>query len=102
MVTILPPDLSTTFLAAALVPLILGFLVGIIAKGIMKVLVAAALLVIILIALGVVAPNQIIGPIVSLFKSGQAYTSQVNRISGYLPYSSITFIIGLAVGFFKG
>jgi hypothetical protein len=33
--------------------------------------------------------------------SGPALTSKVSQIAGYLPYSSITFIIGLAVGFFK-
>ena len=30
-----------------------------------------------------------------------ALTSKVSQIAGYLPYSSVTFIIGLAVGFFK-
>ncbi len=102
MVTILPPDLSTTFLAAVLVPLIIGFLVGVIAKGVMKVGAAIALLVIVLIAVGTITPDQVIGPIVAFFRSGQAYTTKVSQISGYLPYSSLTFILGLVVGFFRG
>lgn len=102
MVVILPPDLSTTFLAALIVPLILGFLVGLIAKGLLKVGVAIAVLILVLIAIGTITPSQIIGPLVSLFKSGEAYTSKVNQISGYLPYSSVTFLLGLVVGFFKG
>ena len=102
MVAILPPDLSTTFLAALLVPLILGFLVGLIAKGLLKVGIAIAVLVVVLIALGAITPNQVIGPLVALFRSGGAYTSKVNQISGYLPYSSVTFLVGLVVGFFKG
>ena len=91
-----------TFLAALLVPLILGFLVGIIAKGLMKVGVAIALIILILIALGTITPSQVIGPLVSLFRSGSAYTTKVSQISGYLPYSSLTFLVGVVVGFFKG
>lgn len=102
MVTILPPDLSTTFLAALLVPLILGFLVGIIAKGLLKVGIAIALLVIVLIAIGTITPGQVIGPVVALFRSGQGYTTKVDQITGYLPYSSVTFLVGLVVGFFRG
>jgi hypothetical protein len=102
MVSILPPDLSTTFLAALLVPLILGFLVGIIAKGLLKVGIAIALLVIVLIAIGTITPAQVIGPVVALFRSGQALTTKVDAIAGYLPYSSVTFLLGLVVGFFKG
>ena len=102
MVTLLPPDGSTTFLAALLVPLILGFLVGTIAKGIFKVAVAAGVLVLLLIVLGMISPQQIIGPVVSLFRTGSTYTDKVRQIAGYLPYSSLTFIIGLVVGFFKG
>lgn len=102
MVAILPPDSSTTFLAALLVPLIIGFLVGIIAKGIMKVAIAVAVLVFILIAIGMITPSQVLGPLVGLFRSGQSYTEKVTQIAGYLPYSSITFLVGLVVGFFKG
>ena len=102
MVTLLPPDGSTTFLAAIIVPLILGFLVGTIAKGIFKVAVAAGVLVLLLIVLGMISPQQIIGPVVGLFRTGSTYMDKVRQIAGYLPYSSLTFIVGLAVGFFKG
>src|SRR5713226_8569926 len=90
MVTLLPPDTSTTFLAAILVPLILGFLVGTIAKGIFKVAVAAGVLVLILIVLGMISPQQVIGPVVALFRTGSSYTGKVSQIAGYLPYSSVT------------
>ena len=102
MVTLLPPDGSTTFLAAILVPLILGFLVGTIAKGIFKVAVAAGVLVLLLIVLGMISPQEVIRPVVGLFRTGSTYTDKVRQIAGYLPYSSLTFIVGLAVGFFKG
>src|SRR5437016_14643335 len=94
MVTLLPPDGSTTFLAAILVPLILGFLVGTIAKGIFRVAVAVGVLVLLLIVLGMISPEQIIGPVVSLFRTGSTYTDKVRQIEGYLPYSSLHLLVG--------
>jgi uncharacterized membrane protein (Fun14 family) len=102
VVSILPPDLSTTFLVAAIVPLIIGFIVGLVIKSVLKIGVVLAILVIILILLGIVSPDQVLTPLLSLLKSGSALSSDVQRLAGYLPYSSITFIIGLAIGFLKG
>lgn len=101
MVTILPPDASVTFIVALLVPLVLGFLVGVIIKRAIAVGAAIAILVLILIFVGVLTPSQVIQPLVSLFRSGPALASKATQIAGYLPYSSVTFLIGLAVGFFK-
>ena len=101
LVSILPPDSSTTFLAAVVVPLIIGFLVGTIAKGVLKVGVALVVLIALLIVLGAISPDQVLGPIVALVRSGSTYVDKVKQVAGYLPYSSITFIVGLAVGFFK-
>ena len=102
MVDFLPPALTTTFLVATIAPLVVGFLVGIIAKTVLKLGVAIAVLLLILIALGIVDPNQIVGPLASMVTSGQTYAEKVKQIAGYLPYSSVAFLIGLAVGFFKG
>ena len=101
MATILPPDLSTTFVVSLLVPLVLGFLVGMVIKSAIKIGAAVAIIILLLIVVGALTPSQVIQPIVGLAKSGPALTQQVNRIAGYLPYSSVTFLIGLAVGFFK-
>jgi len=103
MVNFLAPDLSTTFLVAAIIPLIIGFIVGVIVKSALKIGIAIAVLVLLLIALGIITPDQVLTPLLSLIgKSGGALTSGVQRLAGYLPYSSVTFIIGLAVGFWKG
>jgi len=102
MAAILGPDLSLTFVAAVLVPLVLGFLVGVIAKAAIKIGVVIAIIIILLIALGFITPGQVIQPLVGIFKSGPSLASDASRIAGYLPYSSITFIIGLAIGFLKG
>lgn len=102
MVSLGIPDLSTTFLIAALVPLILGFIVGLIVKSVLKIGIALALLVIVLILLGVVTPGQVLTPLLGLVKSGSSLTNEVSRVASYLPYSSITFIIGLVIGFWRG
>ena len=102
MVSILPPDLSTTFLVAAILPLIIGFIVGVIIKSALKIGILIAVIVLILIAIGIITPAQVIQPLLSLFKSGSALSSEAQRVAGYLPYSSVTFLIGLAIGFLKG
>jgi hypothetical protein len=102
MVSFLPPDLSTTFLVAAILPLIIGFIVGVIIRSAIKIGIALAVLVVILIALGILTPGQVLQPMMGLVKSGPSLTSGVQRLAGYLPYSSITFILGLAIGLLKG
>lgn len=101
MAFILPPDLSVTFIVALIVPLVIGFLVGIVIKSALKIGAAVAIIVLLLIFVGILTPSQVIEPIMSLVRSGPSLTSKVSQIAGYLPYSSITFLIGLAVGFFK-
>jgi uncharacterized membrane protein (Fun14 family) len=105
MASILAPDLSTAFLVAIILPLIIGFIVGIILKSALKIGLALVLLVIILIALGIITPGQVIQPILSFVRSGSSLsslTAEAQRLAGYLPYSSLTFIIGLVIGFWKG
>jgi hypothetical protein len=102
MSSILPPDASITFIAALLVPLILGFLVGIIAKAAIRIGVAIAVIIVILILVGFLTPNQVIQPFVQLIRSGPALAPKVAQVAGYLPYSSLTFIVGFVIGFFKG
>ncbi|HYW82108.1 MAG TPA: hypothetical protein VFB30_02560 [Spirochaetia bacterium] len=102
MVTIAVPDLSTAFLVAAIVPLILGFLVGTVIKQALKIGAVIAIIVLLLIFVGVLTPSQVLQPIYSAFKgSGPQALTEAKRLSSYLPYSSITFLIGLAVGFYR-
>ena len=102
MASVLLPDVSITFIAALVVPLVIGLLVGIIAKAAIKIAVALVVIILLLIAIGFIQPNQVIQPLVQLFRSGPSLISKVNQIAGYLPYSSITFIVGFVIGFFRG
>jgi hypothetical protein len=102
MVTILPPDASTTFILSLIVPLVIGFLVGIVIKNAVKIGAAIAIIILLLIFGGIITPSQVIQPVLSFAQtSGPALTTKASRIAGYLPYSSITFLIGLAIGIFK-
>ena len=102
MVNFALPDLSYTFLAAVIAPLIIGFIIGVIIKSAIKIGIALAVIVILLIALGILSPGQVLQPLLSLYKSGPSLTQEAQRVAGYLPYSSLTFLIGLAIGFLKG
>jgi hypothetical protein len=101
MALILPPVASTTFILALVVPLAIGFLVGIVIKSALKIGAALAIIALLLIFIGILTPSQVIQPILSAVRSGPALTSKVQQVAGYLPYSSITFLIGLAIGFFR-
>jgi len=102
MVNFLPPDLSATFLVAAIVPLIIGFIIGVIIRSAIKIGIALAILIVLLIAVGVISPGQVLQPLLSLVKSGPSLEPYAQRVAGYLPYSSLTFLIGLAIGLLKG
>jgi hypothetical protein len=102
MTAILPPDGSLTFIGALLIPLVLGFLIGVVARAAIKIGLVLVVIVVILIALGFVDPNQLIQPLVQYVRSGPALVDKVNQIAGYLPYSSLGFLVGFIIGFFKG
>jgi uncharacterized membrane protein (Fun14 family) len=94
-----------TFIVAAVVPLVLGFIVGMIMRSVLKIGVAIAAIIILLLFLGVLAPNQVLTPLASILRSGATsskVTTEVNRLAQYLPWSSLTFIIGLVIGLLKG
>lgn len=99
---ILPPDGSFTFIATVLIGLVLGFLVGVVARAVAMAGVALLAIILILIALGIIEPSQVIQPVLKYIRSGPALVEWVNRIAGYLPYTSLTFIIGFVIGIFKG
>ena len=102
MASFLPPDLSTAFLVATLAPLIVGFIVGVVIRYVLKIGIALVALVIIFIVLGMVTPEQVLTPLLSLVKSGGSLSAEAQRLAGYLPYSSLTFVVGLAIGLLKG
>jgi uncharacterized membrane protein (Fun14 family) len=102
MTAILPPDASITFIGGVLIALAIGFLIGALSRALVKVGVILLAIAVVLIALGFLEPNQLIQPIVKYAESGPDVAEKVKQIAGYLPYSTVAFIVGFLIGFFKG
>ena len=102
MVAVQPPNLSATFIISVLVPLVIGFIVGLLIKTFLKIGLVIAVILLLLIIAGFLSPSQVLTPLIGFVKSGSTVAKWVNRVAGYLPYTSITFIVGLVIGFLKG
>ena len=102
MTAVLPPDLSTTFLVTVILPLAIGFAIGILIKQVAKVGITIAALILLLIIAGFISPEQVLKPLIGFLKSSSEAKEWVERVAGYLPYASVTFIVGLIVGFLMG
>jgi hypothetical protein len=102
MTVILPPDSSITFVGGILIALAIGFLIGALARVFVKVGVVLLAIAVVLIALGFFEPNQLIKPLLAYIESGTELTEKVNQVAGYIPYSTVAFVVGLLIGFFRG
>ena len=94
-----PPEIA--WIVPIIVPFIMGLLIGLIVKRAIKLVLAIILLIIILIVTGYVSftfqdlydkAMQFLPVLINLGSSAQ----------NILPYSSLTFIIGLLLGLWKG
>jgi hypothetical protein len=102
MVPILPPSLSTTFIIALVVPLVIGLIVGVLIRSFLEIGLIIAAIILVLIFFGFLSPDQVLKPILGFLKSGSTLSDWVNRVAGYLPYTSLTFIVGLIIGVLAG
>jgi uncharacterized membrane protein (Fun14 family) len=95
----IPPEIA--WIVPVVLPFIIGLLVGIVIKKGLKLLIAIAALIIVLIATGILSVSftdvfsQAMKFLPKLYDAGQGWLNA-------LPYSSITFIIGLVLGFLFG
>ena len=102
MTAVLPPDISTTFVVTAIIPLAIGFVIGLLIRMMAKIGIVVAALVLLLIIAGFLSPDQVLKPLIGFLKSGSAVEGWIRRVAGYLPYASVTFIVGAIIGFLKG
>ena len=93
----IPPDLA--WIVPILLPFIIGLLVGAVIKRAMKLIVAVVALVIILVAAGILSIS-----LSGLFAEAMKTLPKLYNLGhdwlNILPYSSVSFLIGLAVGYF--
>jgi uncharacterized membrane protein (Fun14 family) len=94
-----PPEIA--WIVPIAVPFVIGLLVGLIVKRTVKLAFAILALVIILVATGFVSFT-----FQEIFDSAMKLLPKIidlgSGLKNVLPYSSITFIIGLALGLWKG
>ena len=95
----IPPELA--LLIPLILPLVIGLLVGVIIKRSFSVIIAIVALVIILVVTGYLnitfqdALNEALKMLPNLINTGQ-------WVLDFLPYSSASFLIGLAIGLWRG
>jgi len=95
----IPPDIA--WIVPVFMPCIIGLLVGVVVKKSIKVLFALGALLILLVLTGYVSLTY-----QDVFDQAMKFLPKIIQTgSGFLevlPYSATTFIIGLAVGLWKG
>ena len=95
----IPPEVA--WLIPIVLPFIIGLLVGVVIKRGLKLLVVIVALIIVLIATGIVSLT-----FSDLFAATMQFLPKVydlgHELLNVLPYSSVAFLIGLALGFLKG
>lgn len=88
-------------LVPLVVPFIIGLLVGVIIKRGIKLIVPIIALIIVLVATGAMRLG-FSGAIENAAGFLPQLTDKAGDLVNYLPYTSVGFLIGLALGFFKG
>ncbi|BBD72975.1 hypothetical protein HS1genome_1364 [Sulfodiicoccus acidiphilus] len=98
--------LTTTQLEAEIgavaIPFIIGLLIGLLIRKIISVGVILLALVVLLLALGYIRPEQISAFLQMAGEYAQQATTRAHEISGFIPYSSLSFVIGFVIGIVKG
>jgi uncharacterized membrane protein (Fun14 family) len=95
----IPPEVA--WLIPIVLPFIIGLLVGVVIKRGLKLLVVVVALIIVLIATGIVSLT-----FGDLYATAMQFLPRLydlgNELLNILPYSSVAFLIGLALGFLFG
>lgn len=95
----IPPELA--WVLPVLVPFIIGLLVGALIKQTMRLVIVVAALVIVLVATGTVSLT-----FKDLYQKATEFLPRIAEkgevLKNVLPYTSVAFLIGLAIGLWKG
>jgi len=88
----IPPEIG--WIIPVVIPFIIGLLVGAILRKALKILILVVALIIVLVATGILSVtfSDVFSALPTLYNFGVGWLN-------VLPYSSVAFIIGLALGF---
>ena len=94
-----PPEVA--WIVPVIIPALIGLLVGVIVKRSIKLMFALAALVVLLVLMGVVSLT-----VQDVFDQAMKFLPRIlgtgSGLLDVLPYSSITFLLGLGLGLWKG
>lgn len=98
-------DLTTIPWVLTVATFVIGVFVGVIVKKILKLAMAIVVLIILLVVTGFLSltlsvPTAIV--IYRVFSQAPQVSTQIRDLAALLPLSSLAFIIGAVVGFWKG
>ena len=96
------PSLTVGFLGSVILPLVIGFLIGMLAKKLLSIALILIAVFLLLSVGGFIAPD-ILAPVLNIGINDFPRALVVGRtLAGFIPFSSVAFIIGAIVGFLKG
>jgi uncharacterized membrane protein (Fun14 family) len=89
-------------LVAFVGPFVVGLLVGVLAKRVLSAALILTALFIALAAIGYMSPEQVTELLQQLGYAAEDALDSAMKIKDAVPYSSVAFLIGLAIGLWKG
>ena len=100
MADLIPPEYA--WLVPIVIPFLIGLIIGIVVKRTMKLILALAALLIILVIVGFIQLPAITDIARAAMKYLPVIWTEANPLINIIPYSSVTFLIGLILGIWKG
>lgn len=100
-ITIPPLPINTSSILSLVIAFIIGLIIGMIIKRLISVGLLILALVIILMAIGALSPSTVAHWLQSAGQYVNTAVATADELKIYIPYDSITFIIGLVIGLLK-
>lgn len=90
--------ISITEILALVVPFIFGLLIGILIRRLISVALVLLAILLLAVAVGYISPSTAMSIIQSLGYTAYQAAEKLGVLKSMVPYSSLTFIIGLIIG----
>ncbi len=87
-----------TQVLALVVPFIFGLLIGVLIRRLIGVAIVLLAILLLAVAVGYISPSAAMGIIQSLGYTAYQAAEKFGVLKAMIPYSSLTFIIGLVIG----
>ncbi|MGQ9781261.1 MAG: hypothetical protein ACUVQ8_03255 [Nitrososphaeria archaeon] len=100
MADLVPPEFA--WIIPIVIPFLIGLIVGVIIKRTVKLVIAVIVLLIILVAIGYTQIPAFEDIAKATLKYLPTLWAEAAPLINMLPYSSATFLVGLALGLWKG